>query len=180
MSAIPRSLSSMESRHNRGLRCSIQKLFRLWKAKMSYLGPLRLHFAGKFQAAPSTVINDTTHFNNATFNPEFQKRQTPGHPNGWWNPDGDADWRLIGCKVTGAFDANGNPVAGDVPPGHSLDSNLLVAKRCGSYRGGSAVSSAFSVGRRGIPQPVVVDSNDGKFGPSWKCTRQMRRRIATY
>ena len=36
---------------------------------MSYLGALRLHFAGQFQAAVSTVNNDPTHFDNATFQP---------------------------------------------------------------------------------------------------------------
>jgi hypothetical protein len=81
---------------------------------MSYLNPLRLHFAGRFQAAPSTVNNDLTHFNNATFLPQYQQRSTPGHPNGWWNPSGDADWRLIGCSVTGASMSDGTPAdAGD-------------------------------------------------------------------
>ncbi|HEX8600742.1 MAG TPA: hypothetical protein VF952_19770 [Chloroflexia bacterium] len=75
---------------------------------MSYLNPLRLHFAGIFQAAPSTVNNDITHFNNATFKPEYQQRGTPGRPNGSWNPGGAADWRFIGCKVTAAY-ANGSP-----------------------------------------------------------------------
>jgi hypothetical protein len=57
-----------------------------------------LHFAGRFQAAPSTVNNDPNHFNNATFQEIFQ---TPGP--GLWNPGGDAAWRLIGCRVTGAW-----------------------------------------------------------------------------
>jgi len=77
---------------------------------MSYLNPLRLHFAGRFQAAPSTVNNDITHYNNATFKPEYQQPQQGNQPNGWWNPRGDADWRLIGCKVTTAWRANGQPV----------------------------------------------------------------------
>ncbi|MGA7730847.1 MAG: hypothetical protein WCD37_06200 [Chloroflexia bacterium] len=75
---------------------------------MSYLNPLRLHFAGRFQAAPSTVNNDMTHFNIKTFKPEYQQR-----PGGWWNPRGDADWRLIGCEVTAAWLANGSPAAAD-------------------------------------------------------------------
>src|SRR5438094_673098 len=82
---------------------------------MSYLNLLRLHFAGRFQAAPSTVNNDTTHYSNATFRPEYQQPQAPGHPNGWWNPRGDADWRLIGCKVTAAWRADGSPTADDDP-----------------------------------------------------------------
>ena len=67
---------------------------------MSYLTPPRLHFAGRFQAAPSTVNNDPAHFNNATFKEIFQ---TPGRTNGWWNPGGDASFRLIACKVTGVW-----------------------------------------------------------------------------
>jgi len=69
---------------------------------MSYLNPPRLHFAGKFQASPSTVNNDPDHFNNATFIPDYQKFGR-GASNGWWNPMGDAVWRLIGCKVTAAW-----------------------------------------------------------------------------
>ena len=66
---------------------------------MSYLNPLRLHFAGKFQAAPSTVNNDITNFN--TKQPQLD---------GEWNPRGDAAWRLIGCNVTSAWQADGSPV----------------------------------------------------------------------
>ena len=78
---------------------------------MSYLGPLRLHFAGTFLAAPSTVNNDPVHFDNATFLPRYQQ-YGPGATDGWWNPRGNADFRLIGCAVTSAWRA-GAPVAGD-------------------------------------------------------------------
>jgi hypothetical protein len=69
---------------------------------MSYLSTPRLTFSGKFQADPSTVNNDPNHFNNATFRPEFQDYNTPGNPgtNGWWNPDGTGNFRLIDCVVT--------------------------------------------------------------------------------
>lgn len=80
---------------------------------MSYLHPLRLHFAGRFQAAPSTVNNDFTHYDNANFKPEYQQRGTNAQPNGWWNPRGDADWRLIGCRVTAAWHADGKAVGND-------------------------------------------------------------------
>jgi hypothetical protein len=73
---------------------------------MSYLGPLRLHFAGKFQAAPSTVNNDPLHYNNQNFKPSYQQPSTGNRPsqmNGWWNPTGDAVWRLIGCQITSAW-----------------------------------------------------------------------------
>jgi hypothetical protein len=63
---------------------------------MSYLNPPRLNFFGKFRAAPSTVNNDPKHFKNESFDPN----------DGWWNPNGDAAWRLIGCKVTGAWVAH--------------------------------------------------------------------------
>ncbi len=81
---------------------------------MSYLNPLRLHFAGKFQAAPSTVNNDPTHYDNANFQPVYQQMGTDAaHPNGWWNPRGDADWRLIRCRVTAAWHADGRPAGND-------------------------------------------------------------------
>jgi hypothetical protein len=64
---------------------------------MSYLDPVRLHFSGRFQADPSTVNNDPTHFNNATFQPNFQE---PGPANGWWNPEGSGSFRLVDCHVT--------------------------------------------------------------------------------
>jgi len=47
---------------------------------MSYLGPLRCHFAGRFQAAISTVNNDPLHFDTANFKPQYQQRQTGTSP----------------------------------------------------------------------------------------------------
>ena len=67
---------------------------------MSYLNVPRLTFSGQFQADPSTVNNDPTHFNNETFKPEFQNYSTADALNGWWNPDGTGNWRFIGCKIT--------------------------------------------------------------------------------
>jgi hypothetical protein len=67
---------------------------------MSYLGPLRLHFFGHFQTDPSTVNNDIRHYDNAKFEPRFQKPQTKHLSNGWWNPDGMGSFRLVGCRVT--------------------------------------------------------------------------------
>lgn len=82
---------------------------------MAYLNPVRLHFAGQFQAAVSTVNNDPTHFNNATFKPEYQQRQTPEDLRGWWNPRGDADWRLVGCAVTSAWHRDGKAAGAHDP-----------------------------------------------------------------
>lgn len=65
---------------------------------MSYLHSPRLVFSGQFQADPSTVNNDPTHFDNSTFQPNYQD-YGQGTNNGWWNPDGTGNWRLIGCKV---------------------------------------------------------------------------------
>lgn len=78
---------------------------------MSYLDPTRLHFAGRFQANVSTVNNDPAHFNIETFKPEYQEWGS-GSANGWWNPEGSGDWRLIGCKVTGAW-IDGSAAADD-------------------------------------------------------------------
>jgi len=80
---------------------------------VSYLHRPRLYFAGRFQADPSTVNNDPTHYNNATFQPNFQLPGA-GATNGWWNPDGTGMFRFYGCKVT-AVDFDGaatDPVVG--------------------------------------------------------------------
>ena len=76
---------------------------------MSYLNPLRLHFAGRFQANVSTVNNDPGHFDNSMFQPSYQQMQgiNMNPPNGWFNPQGDADWRFLGCKVTSAWMPSG-------------------------------------------------------------------------
>lgn len=72
---------------------------------MSYLDPLRLHFAGRFQANVSTVNNDPGHFDNAIFQPAWQTMEgiNMNPPNGWFNPEGDADWRFLGCGITSAW-----------------------------------------------------------------------------
>ena len=80
---------------------------------MSYLDPLRVHFAGRFLAAPPTANNDPMHFNLATFKPDFRERSTEDDAKGWWNPQGNADWRFLGCKVTSAFQRDGTPAAAD-------------------------------------------------------------------
>jgi hypothetical protein len=82
---------------------------------MSYLNALRLHFAGQFQANVSTVNNDPAHFDNKTFQPSYQQLQGPGMqpPNGWFSPQGDAAFRLLGCKVTSAWTPSGQVKAGD-------------------------------------------------------------------
>lgn len=74
---------------------------------MSYLNALRLHFAGRFQANVSTVNNDPGHFDNAGFQPSYQQMQTATAMNGWFNPQGDAVWRLLGCRVTSAWTPDG-------------------------------------------------------------------------
>jgi hypothetical protein len=98
---------------------------------VSYLNPLRLHFAGKFGAAISTVNNDRSHFDNSTFLPEYQDRQTDGQPNGWFNPRGSADWRLFGCRVTSAWLSDGQPAepADAVRAAAVTDSDRRVAAK---------------------------------------------------
>ncbi len=82
---------------------------------MSYLNALRLHFAGQFQANVSTVNNDPAHFDNSIFVPAYQNMQGQGMqpPNGWFNPQGDAAFRLRGCVITSAWMPSGAVPAGD-------------------------------------------------------------------
>ena len=68
---------------------------------MSYLGPLRIHFAGRFRATPPTVNNDPRNYGRRDVDEGF-------------NPAGDSAWRLLDCRVTGAFRENGTD-AGDDP-----------------------------------------------------------------
>ena len=75
---------------------------------MSYLNALRLHFAGRFQANISTVNNEPAHFDNAAFKSSYQDP-----PNGGYNPQGDAAWRFLGCKVTAAWMPTGAVSSGD-------------------------------------------------------------------
>ncbi len=79
---------------------------------MSYLGGTRLAFAGRFQADVSTVNNDPAHFHNSAFQPGYQDMQgaNMNPPNGWFNPEGDAAFRLLGCRIAAAWLPSG-PVA---------------------------------------------------------------------
>lgn len=83
---------------------------------MSYLNALRLHFSGRFQANVSTVNNDPAHFDNASFKPSYQAMEGAHMqpPNGWFNPQGDAAWRFLGCQVTSASTPDG-PVGSTDP-----------------------------------------------------------------
>ncbi|HWO22996.1 MAG TPA: hypothetical protein VNO30_29850 [Kofleriaceae bacterium] len=75
---------------------------------MSFLHRVRLAFQGTFQADVSTVNNDVRHYDNATFQPSYQELQAPGHvENGWWNPTGSGAFRLLDCRVTGVWYADG-------------------------------------------------------------------------
>jgi hypothetical protein len=74
---------------------------------MSYLGFPRIHFSGEFQADPSTVNNDPSHFNDVTFTPNDQL-YGDGETNGWWNPNGTAYWRLRNCRVQSLYYSDGS------------------------------------------------------------------------
>lgn len=74
---------------------------------MSFLHPVRLSFAGTFQADVSTVNNDVRHYDNAAFEPAYQDLQEGQSLNGWWNPNGSGAFRLIDCRVTGVWYGDG-------------------------------------------------------------------------
>lgn len=96
---------------------------------MSYLNALRLHFAGQFQANVSTVNNDAAHFDNNAFQPGYQLMQGPNMqpPNGWFSPQGDAAFRLLGCKITSAWTSSGQVKSDDpVLSGLVMDSDSRV------------------------------------------------------
>src|SRR5271166_1418 len=81
---------------------------------MSYLNTLRIHFAGQFVAAPSTVNNDVRHFDNANFKPNFQLPGS-GTTNGWWNPQGDHRFEFL-CPATAVQYGDGTVAASGSDP----------------------------------------------------------------
>jgi hypothetical protein len=101
---------------------------------MSYLQTPRLHFAGQFQADPSTVNNDPEHFDTSRFQSNYNL-PGPGTSNGWWNPGGTAAWRFFGCTVKQVVYKDGtvcddpaiDPVVGSpVSSGHGRTEGKLV------------------------------------------------------
>jgi hypothetical protein len=70
---------------------------------MSYLNQLRLHFAGRFQAAPSTVNNIFKNYDN---NLSLPRKLL-------WNPRGDANWRLLDCQIRSAWQRGQEVVGSD-------------------------------------------------------------------
>lgn len=75
---------------------------------MSYLHPIRLHFAGRFRADVSTVNNRRTRFENAAFADNFRLPFSGGSDGSNWQPAGTSTWRLLDCRVTGAGRADGS------------------------------------------------------------------------
>jgi len=98
---------------------------------MAYLNSPRLTFSGQFQADPSTVNNDPTHFNNETFKPEYQKFSDGDNPNGWWNPEGTGSWRFLSCGVKSVTYMDGtstsNPADDPIIGMTIMDSSSKVA-----------------------------------------------------
>ncbi len=91
---------------------------------MSYLHTPRLIFTGDFRADVSTVNNDTAHYNNTTFKPNFQE-YGPSGTNGWWNPEGGATFTFLDCKVQQIT----------LPEGSSLSdpaADLIIGKAVGN------------------------------------------------
>ncbi|HEX6376126.1 MAG TPA: hypothetical protein VFZ91_10445 [Allosphingosinicella sp.] len=89
---------------------------------MSYLNPLRLHFAGQFQSNVSTVNNDAAHYDNAAFLPQYQDMEGAHMrpPNGWFNPEGDAAFRLLGCTINSAWTPDGAVPSSDPVLGYII------------------------------------------------------------
>ena len=95
---------------------------------MSFLHPVRLAFAGTFQADVSTVNNDVRHYGNATFEPSYQELQAKDDANGWWNPTGSGAFRLIDCQVTGVWYGDGTSATD--PDDDPAASHNRAASRC--------------------------------------------------
>jgi len=81
---------------------------------VSYLDIPRLHFAGLFFAAPSTINNITTNYNPAV---QLEKPGGEFQPNvAGWNALGVAQFYLQQCTVLGAVDSNGRWIGAGADP----------------------------------------------------------------
>ncbi len=76
---------------------------------MSYLNVPRFHFAGRFQADPSTVNN-----NDSNYDPTVQLSDEPpdstnslSNTSVYWNPNGTHNWQLLDGRVRGAATSSG-------------------------------------------------------------------------
>jgi hypothetical protein len=99
---------------------------------MSYLNLPRLTFAGLFEADVNTVNNDVRNFSASTFEPRFQTPQVqlPGGKtefNGWWNPNGSNNFRLLQCVTTGAAAPHGMACA-DADPALGLTVDAQISR----------------------------------------------------
>ncbi len=87
---------------------------------MSYLSGMRLTFAGRFLADPSTINNDPGHYDNASFDRAVHWQ--PGGDGGWWNPGGANRFSFTDVKVVGAVLADGSVAAADAVLGMRFES----------------------------------------------------------
>lgn len=74
---------------------------------MTYLHPVRLHFAGRFRADVSTVNNVAKRFDSESFNSDFQKPFSGKKDGSNWQPAGTGAWRLLDCHVTRHYRSDG-------------------------------------------------------------------------
>src|SRR6185436_4803960 len=81
------------------------------RGDMSYFGPIRLHFSGKFQADVSTINNDVRHYDNDTFDPALQGKQ---------KNSGSSAFRFVDCRVTMVGYADGSTSRRDPVVGLSI------------------------------------------------------------
>lgn len=83
---------------------------------MVYLDPIRLTFAGRFQADVSTVNNDVRHYDNTSFEPAYQRLQTTKRLNGWWNPTGSGAFRFVEVRVKSLSPGSVDPATASTDP----------------------------------------------------------------
>jgi len=89
---------------------------------VAFLHPVRITFAGRFQADVSTVNNDVRHYDDAAFVPGWQTLQESREQlNGWWNPTGSGAFRLVGCTVTEAR------IGSSPPPGATSPADPVLS-----------------------------------------------------
>jgi hypothetical protein len=125
---------------------------------MSYLQLLRLHFAGVFIAAPSTVNNIRENFDSEHFDPA----------NGLWNPKGTGAFGFEQCRVTAAQYGDGTRASAGsdtVLDALITDSGRPTAKIVDLDPDQQMVSMLFGL-RVGLAKPTGGPLVSGTFTPA--------------
>lgn len=139
---------------------------------MSYLQLPRLHFAGKFQADPSTVNNNPGNFDANQFQGDY--RQLKGVGGDTWNPRGTGSFRFKDCIIHSVVYVDGtvvtDPKADPVIGLPIVNADAKVAGKIVDLDTQQQMVSelwGLQVGLRGATERFMGDFETAAFADIW-------------